>query len=277
MNDVTLKIGKHSLLQHGPDSNRIYLMKCDPEDLDLVYKTICELEQAHGYSKIFVKVPESLTSFFLAEKFIIEAQIPNFYNNSQDAVFMAKFNNPHRAVQEDPDKLLALHDMLAQAPQEASIPRESNNIKLQILSEDHADEMAGIFKKVFASYPFPIQDPSYLIETMDYIRYSGAFINSRLVGISSSEMDFDAANAEMTDFAVLPNYRGKSLATRLLRFMEQDMNELGISSLYTIARLHSTAMTKTFINQCYRYAGTLVQNTQISGKIESMNVLYKSL
>lgn len=277
MNDVTLKIGEHSLLQHGPDSNRIYLMKCVPEDLELVYKTMGELVQAHAYTKIFIKIPETLSSFFLSENYIVEAKIPNFYNNSQDAFFMAKFNDPHRAVPEDPDRIEALKDMLALSPREAVIPRESNSIKLQILTEEHAEEMAGIFKKVFLTYPFPIHDPAYLIETMDYIRYSGAFINSRLVGISSSEIDFDAGNAEMTDFAVLPNYRGKALATRLLRFMEEDMKELGMTSLYTIARLHSPAMTKTFINQCYNFAGTLIQNTQISGQIESMNVLYKTL
>ena len=36
-------------------------------------------------------------------------------------------------------------------------------------------------------------------------------------------------------------------------------------------------MNKTFLNAGYNYSGTLTKNTQIAGKIESMNVWYKHL
>ena len=84
-------------------------------------------------------------------------------------------------------------------------------------------------------------------------------------------------NAEMTDFAVLPRYRGQKLAGQLLSVMEEAMKSAGVKTLYTIARLKEPGMNKTFINAEYRYSGTLVNNTNISGSIESMNIFYKKI
>ena len=81
----------------------------------------------------------------------------------------------------------------------------------------------------------------------------------------------------MTDFAILPNHRGYKLAAHLLGWMENRLIEQGFRTFYTIARLHEPAMNKTFLNQDYRYAGTLIRNTQIAGRIESMNVWYKTV
>jgi hypothetical protein len=44
---------------------------------------------------------------------------------------------------------------------------------------------------------------------------------------------------------------------------------------YTIARSYSAGMNITFAKQDYKYTGTLINNTNIFGKIESMNVWYK--
>ena len=81
----------------------------------------------------------------------------------------------------------------------------------------------------------------------------------------------------MTDFAVPPTHRGKKLAYFLLGEMEKAMRDRGFKTLYTIARLQSPGMNKTFLNHGYHFSGLLVNNTNISGNIESMNVYYKNL
>jgi hypothetical protein len=48
-----------------------------------------------------------------------------------------------------------------------------------------------------------------------------------------------------------------------------------MKTLYTIARSHSAGMNITFAKKGYLFGGTLINNTDISGKIESMNVWYK--
>lgn len=81
----------------------------------------------------------------------------------------------------------------------------------------------------------------------------------------------------MTDFATLPDQRGKNLSVLLLNALEKSMKEQGITTLYTMARLNSIGMTKTFLKMDYCYSGTLIKNTNIAGKIESLNILYKHI
>ena len=111
----------------------------------------------------------------------------------------------------------------------------------------------------------------------DDTHYFGIKSENRLIGISTAEIDIVNKNAEMTDFAVLPEFRGQNLAFRLLVKMEQEMKYSGIKTAYTIARLKEPGMSKTFLKSGYKYSGTLVNNTNISGNIESMNIFYKQL
>jgi len=99
----------------------------------------------------------------------------------------------------------------------------------------------------------------------------------KLIALSSAEMDAQGSNAEMTDFATLPENRGQGLARCLLQEMEAAMNRRGIQTAYTIARAASAGMNITFAQLGYQFGGLLINNTQISGSIESMNVWYKSL
>ena len=134
------------------------------------------------------------------------------------------------------------------------------------------------FKEVFESYPFPIHDPVYLQKTMkSHIQYFYVSDRGRFVALSSAEMNHSCKNVEMTDFATLQAYRGRGLAVHLLGTMEKEMKERGIKTAYTIARAVSAGMNITFAKMGYAFSGTLINNTNISGNIESMNIWYKRL
>ena len=90
-------------------------------------------------------------------------------------------------------------------------------------------------------------------------------------------MDATSQNVEMTDFATLPEYRGRNLSYYLLQKMLWNMADEGIKTAYTIARSTSFGMNKTFARQGFDFGGTLVNNTLIGDTIESMNVWYKAL
>ena len=81
----------------------------------------------------------------------------------------------------------------------------------------------------------------------------------------------------MTDFATLSECRGNSLGTHLLEHMEQAVKTKSIKTAYTIARAASPGMNITFAKCDYEYGGRLINNTNISGQIESMNIWYKPL
>lgn len=101
--------------------------------------------------------------------------------------------------------------------------------------------------------------------------------SNRIVALASAEMDREGLNVEMTDFATHQDFAGNGYALFLLHRMEQDMRKRGYLTSYTIARSESIGMNITFAKLSYTCAGTLVNNTNISGQIESMNVWYKHL
>lgn len=276
MIDILEKIGNGSVVHHGKSNDRIYLMKLMEADHLHITELLEELALRHGYSKIFCKIPAKVAPLFIVSGFLIEGYIPCFYKGEEGAFFVSRFLSSDRA------KLLSISAMqfflnLLQTSIKTKSPLKKENIyTVRRLGKENADTMAKIYALVFESYPFPIHDPMYLIKTMDEnIQYFGAFKNEQLVALASSEIDAEALNAEMTDFATHPQHTGHSLSRLLLTSMEQAMKEQGIKTLYSIVRLNSIPMNKTFLGSGYSYSGTLLNNTQIAGNIECMNLYYK--
>ncbi len=270
------KIG-NSLIQHGQFNNRIYLLKFDQRDLAYLPNQLNELAHTNNYTKIIAKIPESAQPIFLMLGYTPEAHIPDFFDGNEDAFFMVKYFGPTRSI--IPDNSLSALAYILNIPRSKSFQTLPEEFTLEETKLHHASEMAAVYRQVFKTYPFPIIDVSYLEETMieGKVMYFGIWDKGKLVGISSAELDITNRNAEMTDFAVLPEYRGQKLASFLLQNMEEKMKDLKFKTLYTIARLNSPGMSKTFINLGYHYSGLLKNNTNISGQIESMNVFYKRI
>lgn len=155
---------------------------------------------------------------------------------------------------------------------------DSRGLLLREARPEDAEALAACYDTVFESYPFPIQEPAHLVEEMNGgTRFFTAWDGEHLVAASSMEPGGAQGTVEMTDFATLPEYRGRKLATRLLALMDRLGRRSGERVAYTIARARSYGMNITFARRGYRYGGTLTNNTQISGTIESMNVWYKLL
>lgn len=274
--DKIEKIG-NSTIQHGKDSDRIYLMNLDINEADYIIEELEKLSTKNRYSKIFAKVPECAKMYFQNKKYIIEAEVPFFYNGKEKGYFMARYLTDARLRLDDARREeIATNIRIAKSQKVLQYRQLPQNFDFRLLTEDDAPQLAELYKVVFKSYPFPIHKPEYLIETMkDHIVYFGAFRNRKLVAASSSEIYTTSENVEMTDFATHPEYRGNQLAFYLLNIMEKEMSQRNLKSFYTIARSHSAGMNITFAKKGYKFAGTLINNTNIFGSIESMNVWYK--
>ena len=265
-----------AIFHHGKVNDRIYLMKWDGNDPEQLMNTMNRLVTGNGYTKIFIKVSEIARKFFTEQGFEEEARIPAYYG-PEACVFMGKFPDTSRKIvrpdiRETMDRNLAL--ALGKKPETA--PPLADGYLLRELDLEDSTQLAGLYKLVFRTYPFPVHDPSYLEKTMEeHIAYFGIFSGDKLIAASSAEMDEKTASVELTDFATNPEYRGNSFASILLARMQEAMTARGITTHYTIARALSAGMNITFAKAGYRYAGTLVNNTNISGTIESMNVWYR--
>ena len=275
MTDVVEKIGR-SVIQHGRSSQRIYLMKSSGTDLPGLVKRLEDLAERNNYSKIFAKIPAFQKDVFLAKGYHVEAVVPGFFRGEEKGFFLGKYFVDERG-RETRSELV--RDVLKQANNKQGLVSGlgAPDDTCRPLFADDMDQAASLYREVFDSYPFPVHDPDYLRSTMDHIAYYGVWCDGQIVALSSAEMDYASANAEMTDFATRPDFQGKGLASLLLSRMESDMKDRQISTLYTIARAYSHGMNITFAKNGYTFSGTLTNNTQICGHLESMNVWYKLL
>lgn len=271
-----------SLIQHGPLNGRAYLMHLAPSEEPTIVPALENLAHEYGYTKIFAKVPEGAAYRFTRAGYAAEAIVPRLFNGRESGVFMARYFADWRKHPANPREI---HNVLSVAQKKASqpiatasLPSLPQDARILALGPDQASEMAHVYRAVFASYPFPIFNPDYLRHSMaGTVRFFGIMIRDRLAALASAEMDPETGSAEMTDFATLPEYQGRKLAGFLLADMTERMRELGLCTLYTIARAESYAMNVTFARAGFTFGGTLPNNTHIGGGLESMNVWHLSL
>ena len=277
MEDKIESIGKGSIIQHGKLNDRIYLIKLGKKDCPKILDLLRGMAREHGYAKIFGKVPAWAVPVFIADGFMTEAMIPGFYKGKESVFFLAKYLDSDRLMNLEDQELAALSDLLKGSHKKEKLPKKAG-FKTEPLKPSDVEQITDLYLKVFLSYPFPIHNPGYILKTMKAnVRYFGVSRKGKLIAVASAEIDSEGKNAEMTDFATDPAFRGQKLGQKLLDHMEKEMKAMGIKTLYTIARLPSIPMNKVFLKHQYEYAGTLLRNTQIAGRIESMNVLYKHL
>lgn len=272
--DIVCRV-EGSTVQHGPLNRRVYLMEFVPGRDGALLQAIEKLCRENGYTKVFAKVPQYAAPRFLADGYLQEAFVPGFYRGETDGIFMGKFYDEARS-QVAQQEIEALADALERGAGAIKKPVLPDGWELFFPGPADCGEMAALYRQVFASYPFPIDDPAYLANTMeDNVLYAGVRCEGRLVGLASAEMNPQELHAEMTDFAVLPEARGRRLGILLLQRLEQQVLQRGMRTLYTIARLAEPGMNLTFARCGYRFSGILSRNTCIGGGLESMVVWYR--
>lgn len=253
-------------------------MKLDPADTSDIIRYADDLTHKEGYTKIFVKVPESSVEIFANAGYITEATVPFFYRGKDSAVFMAKYTDPGR---KEVPHTTVLADVLSAAfgfVGERSSQELPKGFSLMHAHASDAEEIAALYRSVFETYPFPIFDPEYIRESMQgHIRYYVIRKSHQLAAVASCEIEAENLNAEVTDFATDPLYRGMGFAGTVLHTIENDLKKEGILLTYTIARAISRPVNAVFAGAGYQYGGLLPNNTNICGSLESMNVWYKKL
>lgn len=277
MSDKVEKIGS-SLVQYGPYNGRVYLMKYSRSDHPALIPKLAEIGLANGCEKIFAKVPAYGREAFLENGYQLEATTPGFFGGVEDACFFGKYLVPSRAVEKNPE---IVSEVISVARAKRTIGAQfpiPEGFECTEATPADAEGMVDVYTEIFKTYPFPIHDPDYLRQTMrENFVYFVMRDQGRIVAVSSCEMDEENSNVEMTDFASLISYQGRGLATALLARMDEAMRARGIKTAFTIARATSFGMNITFAKHGYDLGGTLVNNTNIAGAIESMNVWYKPL
>jgi len=267
-----------SLIQHGPANDRAYLMKLNHSDFPQILSYLNGLAVLKKYSKIFAKVPAYARDKFEQAGYQVEAEIPQFYAGEEDGLFMARYYQAERRIDPDTDKVQEVLEVAGSKIVINNPVPQSGDYEYRLAQPTDCPQMAELYQKVFASYPFPIHDKDYLAATMaNNLLYAGVWKNGVLLALASAEVDYAGSNAELTDFATDPDWQGHGFANLLLGQLETEMRTSEIKTCFTIARATSFSMNVCFAKNGYLFSGTLIKNTQISGGLESMNVWYKHI
>ena len=277
--DKIQKLSCGSVIQHGSFNNRIYLIKTGKKAAPKLAKELIELAGKNKYTKIFAKVPAGLSQDFINSGYVQEAHIPGLYNDEEDVLFLGYFLDSKRKIEKSKAKVEKVMKLarkkISRGAKSFDLPEDAI---LRACNKDDAERMSKIYEKVYMSYPFPIDDPEYIAETMEGdFDYFCIEKGNKMVALSSFELFKNSNSVEMTDFATLPDFRGNGYANMLLKEMETQTLKRNYKTAFTVARAVSVGMNITFAKNGYIYGGRLTNNTNISGNIESMNVWYKKL
>ena len=141
------------------------------------------LSARQGYSKIFVKVPESSVELFSHHGYVTEATVPFFFKGHESAAFMAKYHDPDRSVVRDSK---VIHDILSAAiksrRQSITVFITSRSITSCRLVTTDAEEISALYRAVFESLPVPDLDSG--IYPGNHARaQSGIFSSGRPISI----------------------------------------------------------------------------------------------
>ena len=212
-----------------------------------ITETLEELARRKDYGKIFAKIPVPAWPTFESVGYAKEAEVPGFFNGRTDRCFIAQYLTPERRIiTPTVDHLLGIEFKGAAFGAHRQRPGRCGCVVSACRPSDD-DALSRIYRQVFKTYPFPIHQPVYLKRMMkEGVRYFTVRSEGRMAAAAAAEIGRRGQYAEMTDFATLPQYRGKGLAGILLCHMEKSVRSLDIRTAFTIARADSPGMIAVF-------------------------------
>lgn len=247
--------------------------KCINEEVIL---GIIDLAKREGLGKIISNCRIRLLKPFRNCGFTIEGIINGFFQG-EDAYCISFFTDPQRKdsmhkAEEDS----IIHSCISNCGQ--YIPNQRTEYQVRDAAVSDIPQMVKLFSEVFETYPSPIFSMEYLKKVMgERVLFKVAVDSNKLISIASADMDLVNMNAEITDCATYPKYRGKNILSNLIFKLESDLKKKGFHTLYSLSRAINPGINKVLCKHSYRYCGRLVNNCHICGGFEDMNIWIKRL
>lgn len=259
-------------------NKRVKVLSYRSTDVEDIHQEIERLAIDNEATKLIIYAKQSDVSTWVALGYVAEGIIDGF-DNGRDAHMMSRFLNRERSESKAHElEEEILHICLAkQMEPQGKLELPSAYTSREATIED-AEELAALYRQVFATYPTPMDDPEYVRKTFqESTFYQVIEFNGQIVCAASAEVTPEYGSAEITDCATHPDHLGNSLLKYLFPLLEQKMLEKGVFYLYTLTRAQSHGMNITAAKQGYRYRGRLVNNCTIFSGFEDMNIWVKPL
>ena len=270
--------GHHARVFFDYYSKRLKVLHYEATDYRAMIHRLNWLARANHFDKIFFKATKDDWQTFLTFGYVLEG-ILRYYFRGEDAYVLSKFTTVERINSPDLIEEGELIERLMGGSREYTPPPLPKGHSVVMATPSHIPQLVGLYRRVFETYPSPLTHPDYLLQTMERNVIYRVVTNEKgdIVSGASAELDEKHGNAELTDCATKNAQRGNGLMFHILRQLEQDLRDRGIMTAYSLARAKSSGMNRVFYRLGYEFSGRLVNNCDIYGHFEDMNIWVKRL
>ena len=258
-------------------NSRIKLIQYSRNDVEALLQHLEELAKEKDIGKVLIYANPEDISFFEELGFQREGEISGFFQGNP-ACILSRFLEEDRALQKDEEKKDEIVEMAEQVESIKERPLLDPKYQLRHATKEDAEQLAELYQLVFETYPTPIHDPDFIRKCMDHdVYFTVVTDGNRIVSSASADVFTHFQCAEITDCATHPEHRGNGLLSAIIYDLELRMKEMGIAHLFSLTRAVSTGMNMVISKLGFEYKGRLIQNSQISGDFEDMNIWVKEL
>lgn len=241
-----------------------------------VVKEIIGFAAYEELGKIIFTCRAEAVALFCECGFIVEGTINGFFRG-EDGYCISYYVDKNRKTSRQEQ---AENDIMhkCQNTETSFIPITGEDILFRNADKTDIQQMIALFSAVFTTYPSPVFSSEYLKSVMNgKTIFKVAVQSGKIISIASAEVDIINLNAEMTDCATYPQYRGKGLLTNLMFQLESELKSNGFYTLYSLCRATEPGINKALCKLQYNYTGRLINNCNICGSLEDMNIWVKRL
>lgn len=258
-------------------NRRLKILHYEAKDYAKMFARLSYLAEANNFDKIFVKANPSDFQRWLSHGYTLEGVLKYFFKGN-DAYILSRFTTTERLFSENLIRESELIEKLIYDTPRKKAKNLDKRIKITKASTTNIPELVRIYREVFATYPSPLTNADYINAVMSKnVLFRMAHLDGSAVAAASAEIDFKNSNAELTDCATMSEAQGKGLMQHILMRLEEDLSSQGIMTAYTLSRAQSYGMNCAFYRLGYEFSGRLVNNCDIFGQFEDMNIWVKKL
>ncbi|MDW7650862.1 MAG: putative beta-lysine N-acetyltransferase [Bacillota bacterium] len=255
-----------------PYNSRVKLQSFSGEPEGAANALLLEAKE-HGFGKVIAFAREKDRAAF-GSVLCEEGKIPGFYAG-EDAYCMVAYPDSERALPRDQHKA---DDIVRLAKEKAAGKSTvAEGFTFRRATPDDVRALTAHYTEIFGtSYPTPVFDSDYLRRAVagDNVFWL-AFSEGELCGAASLDIDKKNKNAEVTDCAVRPEYRGRGLLAALIGCLADDAPREGVECLYSFSRALLPGINIVLSAGGFAYYGRMVNNCVICGNFEDMNIWQK--
>lgn len=278
---------EHTIIGDGFEANlfldqhnqRIKILSYKSSNFENMILQIRWIAEANGFDKIICMAPRKDWQSFLKCGYVLEAVI-KYYLKGEDAYVMSKFRSQERLTSESLMEEILLIEEIVKNPiiNSSSSYSLDHNYIFRSAKKSDIPELILLYKEIFESYPSPLCHESYFEQIFDK---DAIFVvveyKNQIISAASAELNPEYLSAELTDCATKGQFRGMGLMTSILLELEKILIAKGYICSYTMARSRSYGMNNVFYQLNYEFFGRLVNNCDIFGAYEDMNIWVKDL